>query len=75
MFCNTFNHITIFYKIIRFWLLFFFFFFDFFFSSVMSVLPGANDNEKLNALCEKTYKEQAVWFLNAFWGILFLFSC
>merc|ERR1712000_505449 len=38
-----------------------------FFSSVMSVLPGANDNEKLNALCEKTYKEQAVWFLNAFW--------
>merc|ERR1711943_166551 len=39
----------------------------FFFSSVMSVLPGANDNEKLNALCEKTYKEQAVWFLNAFW--------
>jgi len=25
------------------------------------------DKEKLNALCNKTYKEQAVWFLNAFW--------
>jgi len=32
-----------------------------------TVLPGANDLEKLHALCEKTYKEQAVWFLNAFW--------
>jgi len=31
------------------------------------VLPGANDLEKLHALCEKTYKEQAIWFLNAFW--------
>eukprot|EP00011_Vannellida_sp_DIVA3-517-6-12_P009319 CAMPEP_0114631298 /NCGR_PEP_ID=MMETSP0168-20121206/14337_1 /TAXON_ID=95228 ORGANISM="Vannella sp., Strain DIVA3 517/6/12" /NCGR_SAMPLE_ID=MMETSP0168 /ASSEMBLY_ACC=CAM_ASM_000044 /LENGTH=378 /DNA_ID=CAMNT_0001842853 /DNA_START=24 /DNA_END=1160 /DNA_ORIENTATION=+ len=31
------------------------------------ILPGANDSEKLEALCQKTYKEQAVWFLNAFW--------
>jgi len=25
------------------------------------------DNEKLTELCNKTYKEQIVWFLNAFW--------
>jgi len=25
------------------------------------------DKEKLNQLCNKTYKEQCVWFLNAFW--------
>ena len=31
------------------------------------VLTGANDNEKLLDLCSKTHKEQAVWFLNAFW--------
>lgn len=31
-------------------------------------LPGSNDLEKLHALCDKTYKEQAIWFLNAFWG-------
>jgi len=31
------------------------------------VLPGANDTEKLEALCQKTHKEQVVWFLNAFW--------
>lgn len=30
-------------------------------------LVGANDSEKLAKLCSKTYKEQAVWFLNAFW--------
>ena len=30
-------------------------------------LPGANDNEKLQALCNKTYKEQIIWFLNAYW--------
>merc|ERR1712137_1172597 len=36
-------------------------------SKMASVLPGKNDNEKLNALCGKTYKEQAVWFLNGFW--------
>ena len=31
------------------------------------VLPGANDEEKLTALCALNYKEQAVWYLNAFW--------
>ena len=30
-------------------------------------LPGNTDEEKLVALGNKTYKEQAVWFLNAFW--------
>jgi chromosome segregation ATPase len=30
-------------------------------------LNGANDQEKLKDLATKTYKEQAVWFLNAFW--------
>jgi DNA polymerase III gamma/tau subunit len=32
-----------------------------------SKLAGANDFEKLKSLCLKTYKEQAVWFLNGFW--------
>jgi len=31
-------------------------------------LKGANDNEKLKDLASKTYKEQGVWYLNAFWG-------
>jgi len=31
------------------------------------VLPGANDTEKLEALSNKTHKEQVVWFLNSFW--------
>jgi len=26
-----------------------------------------SDKEKLQTLCGKTYKEQAIWFLNAFW--------
>jgi len=30
-------------------------------------LPGKTDNEKLNALIARTYKEQSIWFLNAFW--------
>eukprot|EP01103_Thecamoeba_quadrilineata_P009184 TRINITY_DN188_c0_g2_i1.p1 TRINITY_DN188_c0_g2~~TRINITY_DN188_c0_g2_i1.p1 ORF type:complete len:409 (+),score=148.17 TRINITY_DN188_c0_g2_i1:25-1251(+) len=30
-------------------------------------LPGANDVEKLKNLSTKTHKEQAIWFLNAFW--------
>jgi len=30
-------------------------------------LPGSNDQERLEALREKTYSEQACWFLNAFW--------
>jgi hypothetical protein len=29
-------------------------------------LQGSNDKEKLESLCQKTYKEQAVWFLNAY---------
>eukprot|EP00013_Stygamoeba_regulata_P022984 CAMPEP_0177645250 /NCGR_PEP_ID=MMETSP0447-20121125/9149_1 /TAXON_ID=0 /ORGANISM="Stygamoeba regulata, Strain BSH-02190019" /LENGTH=308 /DNA_ID=CAMNT_0019147721 /DNA_START=15 /DNA_END=941 /DNA_ORIENTATION=+ len=32
-----------------------------------SVLPGSTDNEKLDALCKLPYKQQAVWFLNAYW--------
>eukprot|EP00009_Paramoeba_aestuarina_P007688 CAMPEP_0201506992 /NCGR_PEP_ID=MMETSP0161_2-20130828/809_1 /ASSEMBLY_ACC=CAM_ASM_000251 /TAXON_ID=180227 /ORGANISM="Neoparamoeba aestuarina, Strain SoJaBio B1-5/56/2" /LENGTH=93 /DNA_ID=CAMNT_0047901245 /DNA_START=21 /DNA_END=298 /DNA_ORIENTATION=+ len=31
------------------------------------VLNGNTDLEKLHDLCKKTHKEQAVWFLNAFW--------
>merc|ERR1712137_510855 len=31
------------------------------------ILPGANDHEKLQELSKLTYKQQAVWFLNAFW--------
>jgi DNA repair exonuclease SbcCD ATPase subunit len=33
------------------------------------VLPGANDSEKLEALSQKPYKDQVVWFLNAFWEV------
>lgn len=33
-------------------------------------LKGANNTEKLRDLSSKTYKEQAVWFLNAFWNKL-----
>ena len=33
----------------------------------LQVLSGATDNDKLDDLCTRTYKEQAVWFLNAFW--------
>mmetsp|Transcript_25889 Transcript_25889/g.65027 ORF Transcript_25889/g.65027 Transcript_25889/m.65027 type:complete len:394 (+) Transcript_25889:144-1325(+) len=32
-----------------------------------TVLPGSTDFEKLEYLCQRTYKAQAVWFLNAFW--------
>mmetsp|Transcript_25890 Transcript_25890/g.65030 ORF Transcript_25890/g.65030 Transcript_25890/m.65030 type:complete len:436 (+) Transcript_25890:144-1451(+) len=32
-----------------------------------NVLPGNTDFEKLEYLCQRTYKAQAVWFLNAFW--------
>jgi len=32
------------------------------------VLRGATDYDKLQDLGSKTYKEQAVWFLNAFWN-------
>jgi hypothetical protein len=30
-------------------------------------LKGSNDTEKLKDLFSKTYKEQAVWFLNGYW--------
>jgi len=33
----------------------------------MTSLAGSTDSEKLLSLCETTYKEQAIWFLNAFW--------
>jgi len=32
------------------------------------MLSGSNDHEKLLELCGKSFKEQAVWFLNAYWG-------
>jgi len=35
----------------------------------MSGLAGANDKERLDNLIIKTHKEQAVWFLNAFWEV------
>jgi DNA repair exonuclease SbcCD ATPase subunit len=28
-----------------------------------------NDNEKLKELCSKSYKDQSIWTLNAFWGV------
>jgi len=31
-------------------------------------LQGRNDHEKLGSLCALTYKDQAVWFLNAFFN-------
>jgi len=34
-------------------------------------LEGKDDNEKLDKLITYTYKQQAVWFLNAFWENLF----
>jgi len=30
-------------------------------------LSGSGDSEKLASLCQQTYKNQAIWFLNAFW--------
>ena len=35
---------------------------------VQHLLAGANDQEKLASLSDKTHKEQVVWFLNAFWN-------
>eukprot|EP01101_Sappina_pedata_P011574 TRINITY_DN77_c2_g3_i1.p2 TRINITY_DN77_c2_g3~~TRINITY_DN77_c2_g3_i1.p2 ORF type:complete len:304 (-),score=163.73 TRINITY_DN77_c2_g3_i1:75-986(-) len=31
-------------------------------------LQGSNDNERMVSLINRTHKEQAVWFLNAFWN-------
>jgi len=30
-------------------------------------LDGKTDQDKLDSLCKFTYKDQAIWFLNAFW--------
>jgi hypothetical protein len=35
----------------------------------MSGLAGSNDKERLDNLVTKTHKEQAVFFLNAFWEV------
>jgi len=32
-----------------------------------AILPGSSDHEKLQALAQFTYKQQAVWYLNGFW--------
>ena len=34
---------------------------------IFQILTGETDNDKLRDLCTRTHKEQAVWFLNAFW--------
>jgi hypothetical protein len=39
-----------------------------------NVLAGSNDKEKLDDLTSRTHKDQAVWFLNAFWEVRFLRS-
>jgi len=36
-------------------------------NSVVRMLKGANDVEKLKDLGSKPYKDQAIWFLNSFW--------
>jgi len=30
-------------------------------------LTGSTDNDKLNSLISRSYKDQSIWFLNAFW--------
>eukprot|EP00007_Cunea_sp_BSH-02190019_P005298 CAMPEP_0174246026 /NCGR_PEP_ID=MMETSP0417-20130205/41863_1 /TAXON_ID=242541 /ORGANISM="Mayorella sp, Strain BSH-02190019" /LENGTH=298 /DNA_ID=CAMNT_0015325877 /DNA_START=75 /DNA_END=968 /DNA_ORIENTATION=+ len=35
-----------------------------------NILPGSTDFEKLEYLVQRTYKAQAVWFLNAFWDTI-----
>jgi len=34
-----------------------------------TVLSGSNDKEKLDDLTSRPHKDQAVWFLNAFWEV------
>jgi chromosome segregation ATPase len=46
---------------------FFFFFLNIERFEMSSALKGANDSEKLADLSSKNYKEQTIWFLNAFW--------
>ena len=36
-------------------------------SEVPGVLPGADDTAKLAELSKLTYKQQAIWYLNAYW--------
>eukprot|EP00011_Vannellida_sp_DIVA3-517-6-12_P014162 CAMPEP_0114612154 /NCGR_PEP_ID=MMETSP0168-20121206/4478_1 /TAXON_ID=95228 ORGANISM="Vannella sp., Strain DIVA3 517/6/12" /NCGR_SAMPLE_ID=MMETSP0168 /ASSEMBLY_ACC=CAM_ASM_000044 /LENGTH=320 /DNA_ID=CAMNT_0001823135 /DNA_START=45 /DNA_END=1007 /DNA_ORIENTATION=- len=31
-------------------------------------LEGSTDQERFSSLCQKTHKEQVVWFLNAYWA-------
>ncbi|KAL6080410.1 putative TolA protein [Balamuthia mandrillaris] len=33
----------------------------------MGDLQGSSDSEKLLSLCDRSYKEQCIWFLNAYW--------
>eukprot|EP00009_Paramoeba_aestuarina_P014492 CAMPEP_0201539466 /NCGR_PEP_ID=MMETSP0161_2-20130828/70422_1 /ASSEMBLY_ACC=CAM_ASM_000251 /TAXON_ID=180227 /ORGANISM="Neoparamoeba aestuarina, Strain SoJaBio B1-5/56/2" /LENGTH=88 /DNA_ID=CAMNT_0047946863 /DNA_START=69 /DNA_END=332 /DNA_ORIENTATION=+ len=33
-----------------------------------STLEGNSPIDKLHSLCKLTYKQQAVWYLNAFWS-------
>ena len=35
---------------------------------IMASFAGKNDGDKLKALSQLKYKDQAVWFLNAFWA-------
>mmetsp|Transcript_13916 Transcript_13916/g.41914 ORF Transcript_13916/g.41914 Transcript_13916/m.41914 type:complete len:380 (-) Transcript_13916:39-1178(-) len=38
--------------------------------NTLNVLPGSTDFEKLEYLCKRTFKAQAVWFLNATWNTI-----
>mmetsp|Transcript_2829 Transcript_2829/g.5394 ORF Transcript_2829/g.5394 Transcript_2829/m.5394 type:complete len:306 (-) Transcript_2829:258-1175(-) len=40
-------------------------------TKITMALVGENDMEKLKALSAKTYSEQAVWFMNCYWGDFF----
>jgi len=39
-------------------------------AQLLTILPGATDSDKLQALAETNYKQQVIWFLNAFWDTL-----
>jgi len=38
-------------------------------NKMATVLSGSNDKEKLDDLISRPHKDQAVWFLNAFWEV------
>jgi len=38
-------------------------------TAMATVLSGSNDKEKLDDLTSRPHKDQAVWFLNAFWEV------